>query len=117
MATGFKAVSYTTDAGTVVRIRLSAQAQTIAGQGAINTTIDDANIFAFASNPGSRRKKALNARGLVLSRSVGTAPNTFNRKTFVPITTVAALNAIAINTAVPSYGGQAWVVANKISEA
>lgn len=117
MATGFKAVSYTTDAGTVVRLRMSKQAQDIVGQGPINTAIDDENIFAFASNPGSNRKKTLNARGIVLSREVGTAPNTFQRRTFVPITTKGALDLITINTAVPAYGGNAWVVADKVQEA
>lgn len=117
MATGFKYVSYTTDAGTVVRLRMSKQAQDYVGQGALNTAIDDENVFAYASNPGSKRKKQLNARGVILSREVGTAPNTFTRRTFVPITTEAALDLITINTAVPAYGGNAWVVADKVSEA
>lgn len=117
MATGFKYVSYTTDSGTVVRLRMSAQARAFTGQGPTDTAIDDEKIFAFASNPGSKRKKALNARGVVLSREVGTAPNTFVRRTFVPITTKGALDLITINTAVPAYGGNAWVVADKIDEA
>lgn len=117
MATGFKYVSYTTDAGTVVRLRMSAQAQAFTGQGSLNTAIDDENVYAFASNPGSKRKKQLNARGVVLTREVGTAPNTFQRRTFVPITTEAALTALTINTAVPAYGGNAWVIADKIGEA
>lgn len=117
MATGFKAVSYTTDAGTVGRIRMSAQAQAFTGQGPLNSAIDDAAIFAFASNPGSRRKKQLNARGVVLTRTVGAPPNEFQRKTFVPITTQGALTALAVNSAVPAYGGFAWTIATKISEA
>lgn len=117
MATGFKAVSYTTDAGTVGRIRMSKQAQDYVGQGALNTAIDDSNVFAFASNPGSKRKKALNARGIILTREVGTAPNTFLRRTFIPITTKAALDLITVGTAVPAYGGFAWVVADKVNEA
>lgn len=117
MATGFKRRSYATDAGTVVSIRMSEQVAAFTGQGSTTTAIDDPNIFAFASNPGSRRKKALNARGVVLTREVGTAPNTFLRRTFVPITTLAALDAIAVNTAVPAYGGFAWTVASKVSEA
>lgn len=117
MATGFKYVSYTTDAGTVVRLRMSAQAQAFTGQGPLTTAIDDANIFAYASNPGSKRKKQLNARGVVLTREVGTAPNTLTRRTFVPITTEGALDLITINTAVPAYGGNAWIVGDKINEA
>lgn len=117
MATGFQYVSYTTDAGTVVRLRMSAQARAFTGQGALDTAVDDENIFAYASNPGSRKKKQLNARGVVLTRKVGAAPNEFTRRTFVPITTEAALDALTINTAVPAYGGQAWVIADKIQEA
>lgn len=117
MATGFKAVSYTTDAGTVGRIRLSAQARDYVGQGSTATVITDSAIFAYASNPGSKKKKQLNARGVVITREVGTAPNTFVRRSFIPITTVAALNLITVGTAIPAYGGNAWVVAGKISEA
>lgn len=117
MATGFKRRSYTTDAGTVVSIRMSQQVADFIGQGSTTTAIDDANIFAFASNPGSKRKKALNARGVVLSREIGTPPNVFNRRTFVPITTLAALDAIAVNSPVAAYGGFAWTIADKISEA
>lgn len=117
MATGFKYVSYATDAGTVVRLRMSLQARNFPGQGATDTAIDDENVYAFASNPGSKRKKALNARGVVLSREVGTTPNVFNRRTFVPITTEAALDLLTINAAVPAYGGFAWVIADKIGEA
>jgi len=117
MATGFKYVSYTSDAGTVVRLRMSAQARAIAGQGPTDTAIDDEKIFAYASNPGSKRKKALNARGIVLGRTVGAAPNEFVRRTFVPITTKGALDAININTPVAAYGGFAWTVLDKVDEA
>lgn len=117
MATGFTNVSYTTDAGTVGRIRMSSQAQGIAGQGSLTTTVTDSNLFAFAQNPGSRRKRQLNARGIVLGRTVGTAPNTFVRRTFVPITTVTALNALTVGAAVAAYGGFAWTIQRKIGEA
>jgi len=114
---GYKAVSYTTDAGTVVRLRMSSAAQVIPGQGSIVAAVTDANVFAFAANPGSRKKKQLNARGIKLIRPVGTAPNIFNRTTFVPITTVAALTALVVGGAVPAYGGFAWTIGAKISEA
>jgi hypothetical protein len=117
MATGFKARSYTTNAGTVVRIRMSSQVALFPGQGTLDTAIDDENIFAFASNPGSKRKKALNARGVILGREVGTDPNKFIRRTFVPISTQTAWNALAINTPVPAYGGFAWEILEKVDEA
>jgi len=115
--TGFKPVSYTSDGGTVGRIRLSAQAQAFPGQGSLVVAVTDPNVFAYAANPGSRRKKQLNARGVRLVRPVGTAPNIFNRTTFVPITTVTALNALVVGGAVAAYGGFAWTIAAKISEA
>jgi len=115
--TGFKAVSYTTDSGTVCRIRLSAAAQVFPGQGSIVTAVTDQNVFAYAANPGSKRKKQLNARGVRLVRPVGTAPNVFNRSTFVPITTVTALGALVVNAPVAAYAGFAWTIGSKIGEA
>lgn len=117
MATGFKLVSYTTDAGTVVRIRMSKQAQDFAGQGTLTAVPGDDKVFAYASNPGSKKKKQLNARGVILTREVGTAPNTFNRRTFVPITTASALAALTTGGAAISYGGNTWTIASKVSEA
>lgn len=106
---------YSTDSGTIVRIRMGTDAAALASNPEPAGAIDDANIFAFASNPGSRRKKALNARGLVLGRTVGAAPNTFVRRTFVPISTKTALDAIAIDTAV-TIGGAEYTVKSKIQE-
>lgn len=117
MATGFRLVSYTTDAGTVGRIRMSSQARDYVGQGSTATIVTDPAVFAFAANPGSKRKKQLNARGIVITREVGTAPNIIVRRTFIAITTVTALNLITVGTAIPAYGGQAYVVASKVSEA
>lgn len=106
---------YATDAGTIVRIRMSPDSAAVAGNTEPAGAVNDSNIFAFASNPGSRRKKALNARGIVLGREVGTAPNEFTRRTFVPISTVAGLAGIAVNTAV-TVGGVAYTVRSKINE-
>lgn len=116
MATGFKYVPYTTDAGTVGQIRLSSQAQTATGQGLLTAAITDSKLFAFAQNPGSARKKQLNARGVKLTRPVGTAPNVFQRTTFLPIVTATALAAIAVGSTI-TIGGNAYTVARKISEA
>ncbi len=83
---------YETDAGTVIRIRMSVEGSTAAGNIEPAGAVDDVKIFAFASNPGSKRKKALNARGVILGRTVGVAPNTFVRRTFLPILTRARLD-------------------------
>jgi len=106
---------YQSDSGTVVRIRIGTDAAALASNPAPAGALDDSNIFAFASNPGSRRKKALNARGVVLGRSVGTAPDTFVRRTFVPILTQAGLTAITVGTAI-TINGVAYTVRSKINE-
>jgi hypothetical protein len=115
MAT-FKRVSYTTDAGTVGRIRMSASSQGVAGQGSLITAITDPNLYAFASNPGSKRKKQLNARGIRLVRTLGTGDATKTLRTFVPITTKAALDALVVGTAV-TINAVAYTIGDKIQEA
>lgn len=117
MANGLSYKKYQTDAGTIVRIRSSAQVLAFTGQAEPAGAVDEPNVYAFASNPGSRRKKALNARGVVLTRAVGTAPNILVRRTFVPIYTQAAWTAIVVGAARPAYGGFDWVIGGKIPEA
>lgn len=107
---------YQTDAGTIVRIRVADEALTAVANGEPAGAVDDAAIWAFASNPGSKRKKALNARGLILGRTVGTAPNTFTRRTFLPVLTPAALTAIAIDAPV-TLDGVEYTVRDKRNEA
>lgn len=117
MATGFKKRKYQTNAGTIVQIRSSAQVLAFTGQAEPAGALDDPNVFAFSRNPGSRRKKELNARGVVLERTVGVAPNEFVRRTFVPIFTPAAWDAIVVGAARPAYAGFDWVIGSKIPEA
>jgi hypothetical protein len=112
----FQRSKYSTDEGTVVNIRVSSETLGATGQAVPAGAVDDANLWAFASNPGSRRKKALNARGVVLGRTVGTAPNQFVRRTFLPILTKAALDAITIDSAV-TLNGVAYTVQSKVQEA
>lgn len=116
MATGYKYVKYETDAGTIVRIRASSQTVSASGNTAPSGAIDDLNIFAYAANPGSKRKKQLNARGLRLRRELGTAPLTFNRYTFIPFFTLAGMAAVALESDI-TLGGVTWKVAEKVNEA
>jgi len=112
----FQRTKYQTDEGTVVNIRVSSATIAATGQGVPAGAVDDANLWAFARNPGSRRKKELNARGVVLGRTVGTAPNQFMRRTFLPILTKAALDAIAIDSAV-TLNSVVYTVQSKVQEA
>lgn len=107
---------YQTDAGTIGRVRSDITTGSITGNTEPAGAVGDAALFASASNPGSKRKKALNARGIILERTVGTAPNTFKRRTFAPVFTQASLAAIAIGAAV-TRNGQEYTVASKVSEA
>jgi hypothetical protein len=117
MATGLSYRKYQTDAGTIVRIRSSSQVVAFTGQAEPAGAVDDPNVFAYASNPGSKRKKQLNARGVILTREVGTAPNIIVRRTFVPIFTKTAFDAIVVGAARPAYGGFDWVIGDKVNEA
>jgi len=112
----FKFRKYETDAGTIGRIRISDASAAALANAEPAGAVDDPNVFAFASNPGSKRKKQLNARGVKLGRTVGTAPNTFTRYTFLPILTKARLDAIAIDATV-TLNGNEYTVRDKVNEA
>lgn len=107
---------YQTDKGTIARIRIGTSASTQAKNTAPAGAVTDKAIFAFARNPGSRRKKELNARGLILGRTVGTAPDTFVRRTFMPVLTPAALAAYTIGETV-TINTVAYTVRDFINEA
>lgn len=113
---GFKDARYQTDAGTVVNIRVSDATIAATGNTAVTAAIDDDNIWAFASNPGSRRKRQLNARGVVLGRTIGTAPNTFVRKTFMPVFSKAALDAMEKDSTI-TLNSVAYTIRSKVDEA
>lgn len=113
---GFKDVKYQTDAGTVVNIRVSDATIAAAGNTAVAAALDDNNIWAFASNPGSRRKRQLNARGVVLGRTIGAAPNSFVRKTFMPVFSKTALDAMEKDSPI-SLNGVAYTIKSKVEEA
>lgn len=115
MAKAFKEYSYTTDAGTVVRIRMADSSAGITGQGTTTATIDDDHIWAYSSNPGKRRGEQLNARGIRLERTTGTGANIKKFRTFVPVTTQAALAALTLKAAI-TIDGVAYTIAGKISE-
>ena len=107
---------YETDAGTVVRIRISPASLAVAGNTEPAGAIDDERIFAYASNPGSRRGGQLNARGLRMQRFLGAGLARKRLTTFIPILTQTALDTFTINQEI-TIGGNAYTVADKISEA
>jgi hypothetical protein len=113
---GYQIVPYITDAGTIVRIRVSDQTVTATGNTAAAGTPDDPAIFAYSSNPGSKRKKQLNARGLRLERFTGTAAARKRFTTFLPFFTKTAFDAIAVGQSY-TFGANTWTTFDKINEA
>lgn len=107
---------YVTDAGVVVQIRVSDQTVAVPGNTAATGPIDDQRIRAYASNPGSKRKKQLNARGLNLQRFTGTGAARKRFTTFVPFFTAAALALISPSQEV-TLGTTVWTAYDKTAEA
>jgi hypothetical protein len=68
-----------------------------------------------AFNGASRRRFGVHARGVRLSRVVGTGNEASKRRAFLPVGTVAALNAYKTGDEV-SIGGVAWSVSGKRDE-
>jgi len=115
MAT-FSETKYQTDEANIFRIRVSDDTIAAAGQTVPAGALTDAKVWAFASNPGSKRKKALNARGVILGRDVGVSPNTFVRRTFLPILQRQVWLDTEIGDPI-TVGGQAYTVRDKVEEA
>lgn len=113
---GYQIKKYSTDAGTVVRIRISDQSLSFAANTEPAGAIDDGNIFAFAQNPGSRRKKQLNARGLRLQRFTGTGAARKRFTTFLPILQKSVLDAQTIGDEIV-LGSVSYTIADKVQEA
>lgn len=109
-------VKYITDAGTIVQIRASDATIAATGNTAATGTIDDKNIFAFAQNPGSKRKKQLNARGLRLQRFTGTGANRKRFTTFMPVFTATAWDAYNVGATL-TVNSVEYTIADKINEA
>jgi hypothetical protein len=107
---------YETDEGTIIRIRATDSTAGAPGNTEPAGAVDDIRLFAKASEPGNRRNSELNARGLILGRNVGTAPNVFVRRTFVPYFTKAAMDAVAIDSEV-TINGVVYTVRDRRDEA
>ncbi len=112
----FQTSKYETDAGTVVRIRISDASLGVLGNTPPAGAIDDPNIYAYAQNPGSKKKKQLNARGARLQRFTGTGAARKRYTTFVPILTEAAFDAITVGSEV-TLNSLTYTVADKVNEA
>lgn len=104
---------YEADNGTIHPIRLSSTAAAQAGTepgGAVSS-----NIPAKVSK--GNREFGLRPRGVRLYRSVGTAPNLFNKYKFLPLRSIAdATDADYAPEAVVAIDGVSWKVAARVPE-
>ena len=97
--------------GLVIQVRMSdAEADVY---GTEPTAVRDSRLHAF--NGGSRRKFGIHARGLILKRTTGTAPDLRVRRTFLPKPTVALWEAVELDSAV-TIGTISWTVDSKVAE-
>lgn len=106
----FEDRAYGTDQGFVCIIRQSTAEA--AASGAAGGTID-APFHCYSS--GSRKRFGIHARGVRLTRTVGTAPNTFTRSSFLAFPTAAAWNAAAVGDDI-TIGSITWTVSSKVPE-
>lgn len=109
----FTTTKYEADNGDIHPIRIDSTR--IAAAGTAPTEAQTSSVFAKISK--TNREFGLRPRGLRLVRTVGTAPDTFKKYTFLPILTEAAFGGtgssvgseITIDTVV-------WTVAAKVPE-
>lgn len=112
MAIDFGTFTYTSDKEVGYKIRMSVATAALQDPASPSqpATVDES--VQVGSN---RRSLGLHARGLRLSRLVGTAPNTFSRTTFMPICTLAQYTTIQIGTEL-TVNGVAYRVSKKVPE-
>jgi hypothetical protein len=106
--------SYTTDAGTVVKIRMSLPVIAITGNDT-TTALTDGNVEASVSYHGQKRRAGLGARGYVLGLPAVAPATGYTKKTFVPITTKAVFDAAKKGDNVTYLGGT-YKIIDKIAE-
>lgn len=104
---------YQADDGSVHLINLSAARMAAAGAQPAGA-IDD-SVIAKVSK--SNREYGLRPRGVTLSRTLGTAPDTFTKTSFLPVLTEAEFNsaAFAIGGSI-TIGTIAWEIIVKRPE-
>lgn len=103
--------AYETDVGVVAIIRQSTDEASASG-GAGGTI--DAPFHVLSS--GSRRRFGIHARGVRLTRTVGTSPNQFTKGSFLSFPTPAAWNAAAVGSTI-TVGANQWTISSKVAEA
>jgi hypothetical protein len=112
MAIDFGTFTYTSDKSIKYKIRMSVAT---AGLQDPASPTDAQTVDESVQVGSNRRSLGLHARGLRLSRPVGTAPNIFARTTFMPICTQAQYATIQIGTTF-TVNGVEYKVSKKVPE-
>lgn len=108
----FKKVNYESDTlGLIIRAKLSEGELAVAGTPPAASA--DAQLTVYGS--GSRKRHGVHARGVRLTRVVGTAPNTFTKSTFLTCVSAARYAELNAGDSV-TISGTAWTVSDKVPE-
>lgn len=109
----FQDVKYETNEGDISLMRLLPDRASVAGTEPTN----DANTSLRVKVSKSDREFGIRPRGVRLSRIVGTAPDTFRRYSFLPVTTPTAFATAAFQLgATITIGDTDWTVSARIEE-
>lgn len=95
----FTNIKYQSESGAVYKMRVSDDKLGLAGEDAITAAVTDPNVDVYAGGQG-RKRHGIHARGVRMSTTVGTAPNTFKKYVFVPCATKAIQTALLASTTV-----------------
>jgi len=109
----FLRTKYEADNGEIHPIRLNTLTAAVAGTAPEGATTSD--IIAKVSK--SNREFGIRPRGVILTRTVGTAPDTFTRRRFLPVLTEAAWGGSGFAPdATITINSIAWKVLRKVPE-
>lgn len=104
---------YEADNGDIHPIIMSAARLAVAGTPPAGAVSNDIQVKISKGD----REAGIRPRRVVLTRTIGTAPNQFTRRTTLPVLTPAAFNSAAFAPAAEiTYGGVAWTVLRREGE-
>jgi len=104
---------YEANSGDIHQIYMSAPRISAAGAAPAGSVSNDIIVKVSKKN----REYGLRPRGVILTRTVGTAPNAFNKRTFLPVLTPTAYASSAFAPeAVVTINTVAWTVLRRQDE-
>lgn len=110
---GFTRVKYQTNNYGIVGAVLSDTEVAVAGTQPTDPAVGKLTVYTS----GSRRRHGIHARGVILTRDVGTAPDTAAKTTFLPALTPTAYASAAFQEqATVMLNGFTWTVARRVDE-